>query len=49
MKNQVTNELNAEIELKNGGKWQANPETTEGIDNMIRNIENFKQAETQIS
>jgi len=31
-----------EISLNNGSKWEANPETTKGIKNMIRNINQTK-------
>lgn len=31
------------VQLNNGAKWEANVETTEGIDRMIERIESFKQ------
>ncbi len=33
------------IELNNGAKWGANPETTKGIENMILIVEDFQELE----
>lgn len=34
------------LELNNGNKWKANPETTEGINNMISLVENMSEQPT---
>ena len=34
------------LELNNGEKWKANPETTEGINNMISLVENMSEQPT---
>lgn len=35
-----------QVELDNGEKWQANSETTEGIDNMLLAVNNTADSET---
>ncbi len=36
-------EKNSGLHLNEGAKWEANPETTQGINTMIRHVETFKQ------
>ena len=37
------------VTLNNGARWKANPETTTGIDNMIKLMDSFTQTENSSS
>ena len=44
-----TFEVSTDVELNNGEKWQANPETLAGIANLQSHISNFNQTESSDS
>ena len=43
----VFKNVEGELQLNNGEKWEANPETTEGIQNMVEQIQGFRGLNVQ--
>jgi hypothetical protein len=41
-KNEPNHQIETNVVLNNGERWEANPETTEGINNMINHIDEFQ-------
>lgn len=46
---QTEHEEESNLELNDGKRWEANPETTQGVDNMIQLVKSFTDKEDTVA